>query len=166
MPFHQYQNLYYTTSTVLNWQKLLAEQKPKQTLYDTWEFLAIEKRVIIYAYVVMPNHIHWLYEVLPPFKNEDIKHSFLSFTSKKLLVHLGENNTTYQVNKLNRKFQIWKSPSLSVEIFSYKFLKQKMNYIHNNPLVAGLCDNPEDYPHSSYRHYIHEENKPCFLTLW
>ncbi len=166
MSFHYYDNLFFTTSTILNWQKLLCKNEAKEIIYNTWRFLHDQKRCIIYAYVIMPNHVHWLYHVLPPFENHQIKHSFLSFTSKKLLGLDSTNPLHFIVNKRDRQLQIWKRDSLSVSINSNKFLIQKMNYIHNNPVVSFISPTPEKYEHSSYKYYLNSIGKPNFLTLW
>lgn len=71
----------------------------------------------------------------------------------------------FKVGKTDRYYQIWKSPSLCVEITTPKFLHQKMDYIHNNPMAAELCLN-EDYKYSSFRSYLEGESEFDFLTLW
>lgn len=109
--------------------------------------------------------MHLLYEVIPDFINSEIKHSILSYSSKKILKRLNESDKeTFSVNKGDRKYQIWKSRSLSVEIISHKFLLQKLTYIHNNPYSLGIM--PEEYALSSYPSYILGEPLFDFLTLW
>ena len=114
----------------------------------------------------MPNHIHWIYEVLEPNFQTEINHSFLSYTSKRLLAMNGIPKENFRVDKSDRKYQIWNSPSMNVDIRSHKFLHQKMTYIHNNPVAASLCEKPEDHPHCSYKFYLDQAFKPEFLTLW
>jgi hypothetical protein len=58
-----------------------------------------------------------------------------------------------KVNKTDREYQIWKRKPLSVELRSEKVFFQKLEYIHNNPVKAGVCINPEDYPFSSALFY-------------
>ena len=48
-------------------------------------------------------------------------------------------------NNLNREYQVWKRRSLSVELLSDFVFMQKLDYIHNNPVLAGLVENAEDY---------------------
>lgn len=161
----KYNNLFYTTSTVLNWKKVLQQKDILVHVYSIWSFLAKDNRVKIYAYAIMPDHVHWIYEVISPYSNEEIKHSFLSFSSKLILESI-TSKEDFLVNKSTRKYQFWKSPSLSVEIESEKFLAQKMNYIHNNPIAANLEMKPEDFINSSFRYYLQDIEKPEFLTLW
>ena len=132
--------VYYTTSTVLEWQNVLLFPGVTDLIYHTWDFLNTHKRMMLYSYVIMPNHIHWLYKVLPPFTNDQIKHSFLSYTAKAIFELIHDQKDYFYVGKSNRKYQFWKSPSLSVPIFSEIFFYQKLNYIHANPQKAGLLD--------------------------
>ena len=59
----------------------------------------------------------------------------------------------FLVNKADRKYQIWKRRPLSVELRTPTVFDQKLEYIHYNPVKAGLCTNPEDYYYSSARFY-------------
>ena len=72
----------------------------------------------------------------------------------------------WKVNKNDRNHQIWKQSPLSVNITSPKFVRQKMNYIHNNPVKADLVDSNENYTFSSYKSYFDGRMYFDFLTLW
>ena len=58
-----------------------------------------------------------------------------------------------KVNKTDRQYQIWKRKPLSVELSSEKVFQQKLEYIHYNPVKAGICLYPEDYRFSSALFY-------------
>ena len=161
----QYNNLYFTTSTIVDWNNLLLAEENVQVILETFHFLHRQKKFNLYAFVIMPNHMHLLYEVLPDSTDDGIKHSILSYSSKLILENIpNSEKDKYLVNKSDRKYQIWKSPSLSVEIITKKFLLQKLNYIHNNPSSIGC--NPENYILSSYPSYLCNEPLFDFLTLW
>ncbi len=51
------------------------------------------------------------------------------------------------------KHKVWQDSYWDKNIFSERFLRQRLNYIHRNPVRAGLVENAEDYPYSSYRNY-------------
>ena len=55
----------------------------------------------------------------------------------------------YLVNAKDRKYQFWERNSLSVDLWSEKVLIQKLRYIHQNPVRAGLCQFAEEYKYSS-----------------
>ena len=59
----------------------------------------------------------------------------------------------FKVNVKDRSYQFWERNSLSVELRSSKVFMQKLEYIHYNPVKAGLCINPEDYYYSSAKFY-------------
>jgi REP element-mobilizing transposase RayT len=55
--------------------------------------------------------------------------------------------------KEKQNFQIWTHENHAEHIYSQKFITQKVNYIHNNPVKSGLVTQPEDYFYSSARNY-------------
>ena len=60
-------------------------------------------------------------------------------------------------HKRNTKFQVWQQNNYPEETYSNKFIKQKVNYIHSNPVRNGIVENPEDYLYSSARNYADME---------
>ncbi len=59
---------------------------------------------------------------------------------------------------------IWKTDSLSVDLYSEQVFNQKLNYIHYNPVKAGLCNLPEDYKYSSTDYYELNKSKWDFIA--
>jgi hypothetical protein len=59
-------------------------------------------------------------------------------------------------HKRNTNYQFWTHENHSEHIFSNKFMEQKLEYIHNNPVRAGIVDKPEYYRYSSARDYAGE----------
>jgi hypothetical protein len=53
------------------------------------------------------------------------------------------------VEAKDRKYQVWERNSLSIALWSGKVFAQKLEYIHNNPVKAGLCACAEDYKYSA-----------------
>ncbi|MBK7879791.1 MAG: transposase [Saprospiraceae bacterium] len=167
MTYTIYRNIYYSTFTIYQWKKLLKNEKYIELVLDCLVFLYKNNRCLIFAFVIMPDHIHLIYEVLEPNSNENFKHNFLSYTahqfSKKMSSEMKEE---FLVNKSKRKYQFWKSPSLSVEIVSPKFLIQKFNYLHDNPRRAGLVEDNLNYKYCSYSSYELGAPQFDFLTLF
>jgi putative transposase len=56
-------------------------------------------------------------------------------------------------NSQNISFQLWQQDNHPIELFDQKILHQKLNYIHNNPVAAGVVEKPEHYLYSSARDY-------------
>ena len=59
----------------------------------------------------------------------------------------------YEVNSVDRKYNFWQRDSLNIELFTSSVFNQKLNYVHNNPVKAGLCEFPEEYYFSSASFY-------------
>lgn len=66
--------------------------------------------------------------------------------------------------KKGRKYQFWQRNSLCIELRSENVYNQKLDYIHNNPVKAGMCILAEDYKYSSARYYIINEKNWSFLA--
>ena len=81
----------------------------------------------------------------------------MKFTAQNIKFALAIDNPALlekcKVNKTDREYQIWKRKPLSIELSSEKVFLQKLEYIHNNPVKAGICLYPEDYHFSSALFY-------------
>ena len=156
------------TATINNWQHLLANNKHKDIIVDSLKFLVTEKRIALNAFVIMSNHIHLIWQAMPGFTPSHIQSSFMKYTAQQLKHSLAKNNTEtleiFKVNKYNKEYQFWKRESLGIELISPAVFQQKLNYIHNNPVKAGLCTNPEDYHYSSAKFYYNGTGDFGMLT--
>jgi len=112
----------------------------------------------VYAFVIMPNHIHLIWQVHENNGKETSQASFLKFTAhtfKRLLRDEPETLSRYRVDASNKQYEFWQRDSLAIKLYSLSVAVQKLNYIHNNPLAAHwqLCNHPSDYPWSSADYY-------------
>ena len=67
-------------------------------------------------------------------------------------------------NSRNKNYQFWRQNNQPQELYSPAFVFQKINYIHNNPVEAGIVEKPEDYLYSSAKDY-HATKKCGLLDL-
>jgi len=63
-----------------------------------------------------------------------------------------------EANSRNTNYQFWRQDNQPKECYSPAFTIQKLNYIHNNPVEAGIVDKPEEYVYSSARDYHGKKN--------
>ena len=158
------------TATVLEWKHLLKEDKYKDIIIESLRFLVTEKRVIIYAFVIMPNHLHLIWQIQGGYKREDVQRDFLKFTAQKIKYDLKENNVEllkkFEVNAKDRQYQFWERNPLSIDIYSQKVFMEKLNYIHHNPVQEkwNLCKYAEDYEYSTAMFYKYGKDNWGFLT--
>jgi len=97
------------------------------------------QRYRLHAWVIMPNHVHVLLSAGRGESMSGIMHSWKSFTAKRANAILGRQGTFWQREYFDRKIRDLRHFSNAVE------------YIHNNPVKAGLCVDPIDWQFSSAR---------------
>jgi len=130
----------------------------KDIIMSSLRFLSHENRVTVYGFVIMDNHLHAIWQIMEPHARENVQRDFLKFTSQKILAYLRKIKSplmlSLEVNAMDRKFQVWERNSLSIPLFSLGVLEQKLNYIHDNPVRAGLCKEQHDFKYSSAAFYL------------
>ena len=146
------------TATINEWNHLLKDDKAKDIIINSLRFLVTENRIKVYGFVIMSNHLHLIWRIKSPCLLKNVQRDFLKYTAQQIKSYLQQNDTilldTCKVNHHDRKYMIWKTDSLSVDLYSEKVFTQKLDYIHNNPVNAGLCNLPEEYKYSSAGHYL------------
>jgi putative transposase len=151
--------VYFWTDTVLDWKKLLKQDKYKQRIIEEWQKLIVKRKIAIYAFVLMPNHLHVVWELLEKNGKEMPHASFNKATGHEIIKDLKENHPAvlnhFEVNENERQYRIWQRDPLAILMDNIHKVEQKINYIHNNPLQErwNLADNPENYKWSSARFY-------------
>jgi len=126
--------------------------------------------VVVYAFVIMDNHIHIIWQRKNDEERAKLQNSLLRNTAQKFKKDLVENHPqvllNYKVNAKDRTYQFWERNSLSIDLISPTVFKQKLDYIHNNPFKAKLCNFPEEYYFSSASIYYYGKTDFKFLTRY
>lgn len=145
------------TATIHEWKELLLKDAYKNIIIESLQWLVKNERIVLNGFVIMSNHIHIIWQPLGEFTPSNIQASFMKYTSKQLLRFTKEDESEifaeFKVNKRDRKYQVWKREPLGVELFTPEVFYQKLDYIHNNPVKAGLCKYAEEYYYSSAKFY-------------
>ena len=95
---------------------------------------------------------------------ENFQRDFLKITAKQIIDILQRDKPEIikdiTVNLKDRKLQVWKRNSMSIDLYNEKFLLQKLTYIHKNPCHPRweLATHPNDYSYSSARFYDERKN--------
>ena len=149
--------IYFWTTTIHKWIPLLGGKINKQIIIDSLKYLSDKKLITIYGFVIMPNHIHLIWQQNNLNGKETPKGSFLKYTAHLFLKELKANGDLkhYEVNQANKKHEIWQRDSLGIEVYSREVAKQKLDYIHFNPVSRkwNLAKDDIDYHFSSARFY-------------
>ena len=160
---------YFFPATIHEWKHLLENVECKMIIINAIKFLVEAKRIRLTAFVIMSNHIHIIWQPLPGHTRTTVQSSFMKYTAQHLKYYLEKNDIlfleVFKVNKKDRMYQFWKRNALSVELFNEKAFYQKVEYIHFNPVKAGLCLNPQEYRSSSASFYENGIDNFLMFTL-
>jgi len=142
----------------------------KNTITNSPNFCQQHKGLEVYAYVLMPSHLHMMCRAKDGFELPDIIRDFKKFTSKKIIQNIREQPESRRewllelmkrsCEHLKRKqhFKVWQDGYHAEALVSNNFIYQKLNYIHNNPVAEGIVESPQDYLYSSARNYADLES--------
>ncbi len=156
--------VHYVTAVTYNRVPVFRSEQACDLLIQALETTRAKEPFKLIGYVIMPDHFHALANP----RGLDI--SILAGRLKgraatSILNWLRSEGHGRSLNKLalTRPLQsgqthaLWLKEFASVDLWSHKFIRQKLNYIHLNPVRAGLCDHPAKWRWSSYRAYLPHE---------
>jgi putative transposase len=172
--------LYYLTCTVIGWIDIFSRAVYKDIVISSFQYCRQHKGLKLYAYVIMTNHLHLIASAAEGFVLSHILRDFKKFTSKGIRdILLDEKQPesrrewmlnmfgyARRANAANEEFQLWKHENHPVELYSEAVKKQKLKYIHNNPVRAGFVFSPEDWKYSSASNYSEMESMMEIDYLW
>ena len=130
-------------------------------LIDSLNFYRYQHQCKLIGYVIMPDHAHMILWPQKESSISDFMRDFKRFTSGRISRQaLLEGKTDWVkafeqagIDTSRAEQKVWQDDFWEEVVFIKQFLQQKLNYIHMNPVRAGLVDEPQDYPYSSYRNY-------------
>lgn len=153
----------FLTFQIVGWVDIFTRKIYRDIAIENLIYCQKNKGLEIFAYVIMSNHIHLFARSNKGDLSGTIR-DFKSFTSKRFLEIVEDKMESrrewmrmvfkYHANFKNKQsYQVWTHENHAEHIFSQKFIEQKIQYIHNNPVRSGIVVKPEDYLYSSARNY-------------
>ena len=161
--------IFFWTATINKWQRLLSKDEYKDIIVSSLQYLSEAGKVDVFAFVIMPNHIHLIWRVNEMNGKETAQGSFLKYTAhefKKMLKNdMDTNLASYAVTAANKSYEFWQRDSLAVHLYTKEVAYQKLDYIHYNPCTERwhLVLDPCDYIYSSAKFYMQGEKHYSFL---
>ena len=162
--FNDPAGMYFVTSTIVGWVDLFTRWELKHVILDSLRYCQKEKGLVIHAWCLMPSHLHMIIssidEGLP-----SIMRDFKRHTNKELIKtisHINESRREWMLDMFSevadglqrvRKYKVWQDGNHPELLVSSKFIEQKLDYVHNNPVADEIVDEPEGYSYSSARDY-------------
>ena len=154
--------VYFVTDTVVDWVDIFTRPVYKHIIVDSLKYCQQHKGLIIYAWVLMSNHLHAIVGTTGENTLSDIWRDFKKFTSKEILNTLqtmpNESRREWMLNRFEysgkndkkiKNYRFWQEGNDAQEVFLNDYFEQKLNYIHYNPVIVEFVNSPEDYRYSS-----------------
>jgi len=131
-------------------QQLFTTNASRQVFKSALERVRRSFRLRLYGYVVMPEHVHLLLSEPEKDTLADALKSLKQGVSRRLLPKMG--GPFKPSVGLSGEQHFWQKRYYDFNIRNYPQFVEKLRYIHRNPVKAGLCERPEDWEWSSFRH--------------
>jgi len=162
---------YFLTCTIVQWLPMFTQPANVQILFDSIAFLQRERGLVLYGYVIMENHCHLLAQA--PDLSQSLA-SFKSFTARQMVERLTQRRSPVldllawhkSRHKSDREHQVWQEGSHPEQVEGEAMMRQKLEYIHNNPVARGYVDDPLHWRYSSARSYAGEPGLIEVTTSW
>ena len=154
--------LYYITTNVYDRLALFTQPSTIIPIIDSLNYYRFKYRFLLTGYVIMPDHLHLLIWPQGDDKLADIMRDFKKFTAVRLIRQAQVESRSDWLDAFHKagaetqrsQEKVWQDDYWDKLVYSPNVLRQKLNYLHRNPVRAGLVESPEEYPYSSYRSYV------------
>ncbi len=165
---------YFLTMTIVGWIDIFTRLSQRFTIINSLKYCQTNKGLEIYAYCLMPSHLHLMCRAPDEIKLFEIIRDFKKFTSKQMIKNINEENESRREwllelfararehLKRNYEYKVWQDGYHAEILETNKFIYQKLDYIHMNPVIDKIVDRPEEYLFSSARNY---SDLPSFLDV-
>ena len=162
---------HFVTCTVLHWIPVFTRPATVGIILDSLRYLS-EEGLKIYAYVILENHLHLV--VQSEQLDRDMAR-FKSYTSRRLIQYLAEHNVSQVLEQLafykkahknDRAYQFWQEGVHPEWIQNEIMMRQKVEYIHENPVKRGYVDKAEHWRYSSARDYLGSDGLIEICRQW
>ncbi|WP_295888358.1 transposase [uncultured Thiohalocapsa sp.] len=153
---------YFMTMTVNHWLPVFTRSDTVEILLDSWRWLQQHEGLRLHGYVILENHLH-LVAGAPGLPG--LMRRFKSHTARQIidLLQAARVQTLLDLlalfkrrHKADATYQLWEEGSHPKRIESEMVMRQKLDYIHHNPVKRGYVDLPEHWRWSSARNYAGE----------
>ncbi len=163
---------YYLTSVAHKRLPIFQKDELKKVVADAFNEARISGIIMIFAYVIMPDHTHLLTDNARPIK--DVLRFLNGISAKRVIDFLKAADYESSLAKLRiqerenkYKHSVYEHHPNALRVTGEDAFMQKVNYIHQNPVRAGLVEHPDEYLYSSARiwHRRTLENEPLMVDI-
>jgi len=157
-------NLYFITTIAVQRAHLFRRDVIKRIIADSLNYMRVHRWISLYTFVVMPNHVHFIVRSLEDHVLSDVMRDFKKHTAKQIIRQYQAENNRRALAFLeqaascipDQQYKVWEDGYDARDVFSLAFLRQKVEYVHNNRCQPQwqLAESPEEYAWSGARYYL------------
>ena len=155
---------HFVTWTLAEWLPLFLSDSYCSIITGSLDYCRREKGLLVHAYVIMPTHLHGILSVSGGYVLSDVLRDARKYTSKAIVGKLEEDghrlfewvfrDAARKAGRPGVTHKVWSDDTHPVAIESERFLLQRIEYLHNNPVRKGLVELPEHWRYSSAALYV------------
>lgn len=151
---------HFLTCTVVEWLPVFTRPEAVQILLDSWRYQRRQSGLRLFGYVILENHLHFVAQAP---RLDKCLSSFKSFTAVRIIELLEQHRAEQlltrlriakRMHKSDREYQFWQEGSHAEMILSEPMMREKLDYIHYNPVKRGYVDLPQHWRYSSASNYL------------
>jgi REP element-mobilizing transposase RayT len=158
---------HFITATVVDCIDVFSRQLYRDCVIECLDFCIKNKGMVLYGYVIMSSHVHLIVQS-DRGELSDLIRDFKKFIAKTILEKIQNSpesrkewilerfKLAAEKHTRNKNYQFWQYGNHAEEILSNKFMWTKLDYIHLNPVRAGLVENASSYVYSSASNYVND----------
>lgn len=159
---HRETQYYFCTTTVTDWYPLFNEDDYCDIILGSLSYCRLHKGLKLHAYVLMPDHLHLIVSCTEGHSLPDIMRDFKRYTSRKCTSLLRKKRNEVVLNTFRKAavakrdkqiYKVWQNGYHPIGLYTEPFLKQKLDYLHENPVRKAYVSTPEEWVYSSARNY-------------
>ena len=167
--FRDQNEIYFITYTVINWIDVFIRNQYKEILIKSWKHCIEHKGLEIYGWCIMSSHVHMIIGSHQD-KLQDIVRDMKKHTSSELKKAIENNKQESRKewmlwmmeragkrNNNNSNFQFWIQDNHPIVLDTIEIAWQRLDYIHNNPVVSGYVEKAEEFVYSSASDYFYDK---------
>ncbi len=168
--FHNKNGLYFVSFATIHWIDVFTRQVYFNVLADSVNYCRKEKGMELYCYCFMLSHVHFIFRSTKGEPSELLR-DLKRHTSRRVIETIKDNpqesrkewllwmfERAGKKNATTNKYQFWQHHNKPIELWSESVIKQKINYIHNNPVESGFVTNAVDWKYSSARNFQEDDS--------
>lgn len=163
---------HFVTCTTVGWLPVFTRPDAVEIIFQSLRYLQQGEQLMVYAYVVMENHLHLvvagpdLPKLLARFKSYTARQIIDTLSAHRECGLLNQLAAAKAVYKTDRPYQLWQEGSHPQLIQNDEMMRQKLEYIHHNPVRRGYVEVPEHWMYSSARDYAGGAGPLSVVKVW